>query len=122
MGKTKKELVQETCDWIGKNPKAYHALLQAAKTITDSGNETPFKFLTELLRYNSVLGRDVINEVVDLLSDIQFAKGEYAIPNEIVSGIARKIAKDMEGYGGFRANFKKSVFDEPDAVEQPSLF
>lgn len=122
--KSKKQLVAETEEWIRKNPSAYRALVDATKAITDSGNDTPFKFLVEVLRYNGVLGEKVMSEVVEALSNVRFAKGEFAIPNEIVSGIARRIASDMEGYEGFHAVFKKSVFDEPDSeeVEQLALF
>lgn len=121
--KTKRQLVEETDEWIRKNPSAYRALTDAAKAISDSGNDTPFKFLIEVMRYNGLLGRNVMFDVIYALSDVPLAKGEYAIPNEIVSGIARRIASDLDGYEGFHTKLRKSVFDEPDdTTEQLCLF
>lgn len=120
--KTKKQLVFETDEWIRKNPKAYTALVEASKVISNTGNDTPFKFLAEIIRYNKVLGKAALDEIIDVLDGIEFAKGEYAVPNQIVSGLARRISKELEGYPNFHANLRKSKFDEPDEAEQPQLF
>ncbi|MBR3226858.1 MAG: hypothetical protein IKF78_16210 [Atopobiaceae bacterium] len=120
--KTKKQLVEETEDWVEKNPMAYIALVEASKVISNTGNDTPFKFLAEIIRYNKVFGKAALDEIIDVLDGIEFAKGEYAVPNQIVSGLARRISKELEGYPNFHAVFRKSKFDEPDEVEQPQLF
>lgn len=120
--KTKRQLVEETEDWVEKNPKAYTALVEASKVISDTGNDTPFKFLAEIIRYNKVFGKAALDEIIDVLDGIEFAKGEYAVPNQIVSGLARRISKELEGYPNFHANLRKSKFDEPDEAEQPQLF
>lgn len=120
--KTKRQLVEETEDWVEKNPKAYTALVEASKVISNTGNDTPFKFLAEIIRYNKVFGKAALDEIIDVLDGIEFAKGEYAVPNQIVSGLARRISKELEGYPNFHANLRKSKFDEPDEVEQPQLF
>ena len=120
--KTKKQLVEETEDWVEKNPMAYIALVEASKVISNTGNDTPFKFLAEIIRYNKVFGKAALDEIIDVLDGIEFAKGEYAVPNQIVSGLARRISKELEGYPKFHAVFRKSKFDEPDEVEQPQLF
>lgn len=121
--KTKRQLVEETEEWVRKNPDAYRALVEASKAISDKGKDTPFKFLVEVLRYNCTLGKDVMDAVIDALDGFAFAKGEYAISNDIVSGLARRISKELEGYEGFHANLKRSRFDEPDGEgEQLALF
>lgn len=120
--KTKRQLVEETEGWVEKNPQAYTALVEASKVISNTGNDTPFKFLAEIIRYNKVFGKAALDEIIDVLDGIEFAKGEYAVPNQIVSGLARRISKELEGYPNFHANLRKSKFDEPDEVEQPQLF
>ena len=120
--KTKRQLVEETEEWVEKNPMAYTALVEASKVISNTGNDTPFKFLAEIIRYSKVLGKDALGEIISILDGIEFAKGEYAVPNQIVSGLARRISKELEGYPNFHAVFRKSKFDEPDEAEQPQLF
>ena len=120
--KTKRQLVEETEEWVRKNPMAYAALVDAAKAISNAGEDTPFKFLAEIVRYNKVFGKAALDEIIDVLDGIEFAKGEYAVPNQIVSGLARRISKELEGYPNFHASLRKSKFDEPDEVEQPQLF
>lgn len=120
--KTKRQLVAETEEWIGKNPDAYMALKDAAALLSDAGKDTPVKFLAEAMRYGMYIGTDAMHGVIDALSGVGFAKGAHAIPNEIVSGIARRLAKDMEGREGFRVRLRKSRFDDEDGPDQPSLF
>lgn len=117
--KTREQLVEETEDWVARNPNAYRAIVDAAKTLSDAGEDTPFKFLIEVLRYNRVFGHSLMWRVVTALSNVNLAKGEYAIPNEITSGIARKVAKELEGYPNFHANLKRSRFDEPEEPPAP---
>lgn len=90
--KTSEELWEETERWVDENPEAYHAMLRATAAISSHGIETPMKFVAEMLRYNSVMGADLMHDLVDTLSGISFAKGEFALPNEIVPGVSRMIS------------------------------
>lgn len=122
MRKTKKQLVAETDEWVGKNPEAYRALVRASSLLSDKGVGTPFKFLAETMRYGLALGPETMYGLIDALSVPGFAKGEFAIPNQIVSGVARRVAAELEGHEGFRTVMRRSKFDEEDAPEQPALF
>ena len=62
---------------------------------------------TELLRYNSVMGSDLMHYLVDTLSGIGFADGEFAIPNEIVPGVSRMISAH-----GYPVKLRASRMDE----------
>ena len=105
--KTAEQLWESTEKWVDENPQAYAALLRATAAISSRGIETPMKFCTELLRYNSVMGSDLMHYLVDTLSGIGFADGEFAIPNEIVPGVSRMISAH-----GYPVKLRASRMDE----------
>lgn len=121
MRKTKRQLVAETEEWVGKNPEAYGALVRASAMLSDKGASTPFKFLAEVMRHAAALGPETMYGLVDALT-VRLSKGSHAIPNQIVSGVARMVAKELDGHSGFHAEMRRSRFDEDDEPEQPSLF
>ena len=122
MRSTKEELEKAVTDWIGTNPKAFDALKDAVRLISDKDKPTSYKFLMELLRYNMVLGNDTLHELVDLFSYIGFSKGEYAIPNEVTAGVSRRLDAMFQGYEGYSAHLRHSKLDDEEEVGQLALF
>lgn len=102
----------QTLRWVMDNPEAYRALMGAAETISDERRETPMRFLMEILRYGNSLGSDLLHKLVDQLSGIELADGEYKVPNAVTPGIARLIKRDMDGYEGFETTIHRSKLDE----------
>lgn len=105
--KTAEELWEATEKWVDDNPMAYAALIRATRAVSDRGIETPMNFLSEMLRYNSVMGTDLMHQLVDTLSHIAFFDGEFAIPNAVVPGVARLISAQ-----GYPVKLGKSRMDE----------
>lgn len=94
MEKTPKQLWKDTVNWVKANPVPFKALGMAAGIISDAGEQVPMQFICEVARYNNVLGPKTMHRLIDVLSGVSFAKGEYAIPNAVVAGVARLLKKE----------------------------
>lgn len=112
MEQTPRQMWYGTLEWVRDNPSAYRALMCAARQISDERKETPMRFLMEMLRYGNSLGRDLLHKLVDQLSEVELADGEYKVPNAVTPGVARLIKRDMAGYEGFETTLHRSKLDE----------
>lgn len=112
MEMTPRQQWNQTLRWVDDNPDAYRALLLAAESISDERKPTPMRFLLEFLRYNGVFGKDLMHKLVDQLSGVEFADGEYKIPNAVAPGVARLIKRDMSGHDGFETHLSASKLDK----------
>ena len=114
MRKTKQELEEATNGWISANRDAFFKLEDAVSLLSSRGKPTPYKFLMELMRYNGTLGDDTLHELINLFSGVKYAKGDYAIPNEVTAGVARRIDRAFAGVPGYSTNLRHSILDDPD--------
>lgn len=116
MEKTSNQLWNDVSKWVESNPTAMDAIGDAASAISDTGRQVPMQFVMELVRYNNVLGEGLMHSLVRKLSGIDFADGEYAIPNAVIAGVSRVLkARNPE----LNIRTSQSKLDErtvPDAL------
>ena len=118
---TKSELEEATADWINRNRMAFFALEDAVALLSDEGKPTPYKFLMELLRFSSVLGKGTMHRLVDLFAGVSLAKSAHAIPNEVTAGVSRRIDRIFAGREGYSASLRHSILDDPDPEDDGQL-
>lgn len=116
MEKTSRQLWADTEKWIGANPKACEALEKAANLITDNGDAVPMQFLAELARYNNVFGEATMHRLVGMFAGLEFAEGEYAIPNGVIAGVSRVLKKRDSTLNIRTAHSKLDDMGVPDAL------
>lgn len=116
MEQTPKQLWNDVEKWVKANPKAFSAIKSAAGAITDSGEQVPMQFLAELVRYNNVLGENLMHRLVNMLSGVDFAAGDYALPNAVVAGVSRVLKKQDSTLNIRISHSKLDETEVPDAL------
>lgn len=116
MEKTPRQLWNDTEKWISANPKACEAFEKAANVITDNGDAVPMQFLAELARYNNVLGEATMHRLVNMFAGLEFAGGDYAIPNAVIAGVSRVLKKRDSTLNIRTSRSKLDDLGVPDAL------